>query len=651
METNEYLDMFIEESEEHLLTMSDEMLKFEQNPNNIEIVNVMFRAAHTLKGMSGTMGFEKIQKLTHTVENMMDDIRNGQIQATQETIDFMFKGIERLEKLVDEIKNLGAEQSDISDLINEGTNTVASAQVAEEEDDEALLLTLTDIELEAIDAAKESGQNVFEVDFKLIDECLLRSVRANMFFKEVNKFGEIIAIKQTTEEIDSDSYNGKLNLIFITREPKDKIEGLVKKLSEVEYIKAAEWVEKKPELVKEIEEAIATNEAIAAENQRRQTTSIRVNLEKIEDLMGLFEEFIVEKGRLTNIAARLHDGELGESLETINRVSTDMQNSLLSMRMIPLETIFNRFPRMVRNTSKELGKAINFTIEGAETELDRTVVEELGDPLVHLLRNSMDHGVEMPEVRKERGKNPEGSITLKAYHKGNEAIIEIQDDGNGIDVNKIKNKLLDKGIESEETLASMSDDMIIQYIFSSGMSTADKVTNLSGRGVGLDVVKTKIESLGGTVKVETTMGVGTRFVIVLPLTLSIIQGLLVQENDQTFVVPLSNVLETISIEDEQMREVLGRGIIYYRNEVLNIHQFGELFSRSINQGDNDQTYALIIRNAFQKYALLVDNIVGQLEIVLKPLQGYTKDIEGLTGATVLGDGSVAFVLDVNHFQR
>ncbi|WP_456363711.1 chemotaxis protein CheW [Priestia aryabhattai] len=672
MDTNEYLDMFLEESDEHIQVMSDEMLKFEQNPKNIDIVAVMFRSAHTLKGMAGTMGFESTQKLTHTIENMMDDIRNEVIDPTQETIDFMFKGIERLELLLNEIREYGSERSGIDDLINAEKPAVKETSGSEEAE-----LVVNDMEKDIILDAKEQGSNVFTVSFQLRDDCLLKGIRINMFFKELNNLGEVLSLKQNEEDWEKEDFNGHIDLIFATSSNKEDIEGLVSKLSEVEFIKASLWEEPKEEIKadngpdkpkKDLEEVKpeATNvtddkssspdpeankgeEAKSPESHRKQTASIRVNLEKIDSLMGLFEEFIVEKGRLQNIAEQLKDKELFESLERLVRTSTEMQTSLLSMRMIPLDTIFNRFPRMVRNTSKDLGKNINFVIEGAETELDRTVVEELGDPLVHLLRNSLDHGVEMPETRKERGKNEQGTILLRAYHKGNEAIIEIKDDGNGINVQKIKDKIIKQNVITEKEADLLSDDQIIQYIFSSGMSTAEQITNLSGRGVGLDVVKTKIESLGGSVKVETKVGIGTTFVIVLPLTLSIIQSLLVRQGEQTFAVPLSNVLETIFVESEQIRKIMDQEVLYYRNEILTTHKYSELFAKD-HSGD-DKHYALIIQNAFQKYALLVNEIVGQQEIVLKPLQGYAKDLSGVTGATVLGDGSVAFVLDINFFQQ
>ncbi|QJX80514.1 chemotaxis protein CheA [Priestia megaterium] len=673
MDTNEYLDMFLEESDEHIQVMSDEMLKFEQNPKNIDIVAVMFRSAHTLKGMAGTMGFESTQKLTHTIENMMDDIRNEIIEPNEQTIDFMFKGIERLELLINEIREYGSEKSGIEDLINAEKTTAKPVEIQEQS------IVVDDMEKGLILDAKEQGNNVFAVDFQLREDCLLKTIRINMFFKELNNLGEVLSLKQSEEEWDKEEFNGHIDLIFATTSSKEEIEGLVYKLSEVEFIKVNPWEDSESPVLEEENqlsvEATAKEEETeplqkpqqdnsnspkpkpadtgkdsqSTDTHRKQTASIRVNLEKIDSLMGLFEEFIVEKGRLQNIGDRLKDKELLESLERIVRTSTEMQTSLLSMRMIPLDTIFNRFPRMVRNTSKDLGKNINFVIEGAETELDRTVVEELGDPLVHLLRNSLDHGVEMPEVRKERGKSEQGTILLRAYHKGNEAIIEIKDDGNGINVQKIKDKIIKQNVITEKEANLLTDDEIIQYIFSSGLSTADQITNLSGRGVGLDVVKTKIESLGGSVKVTTEVGVGTTFIIVLPLTLSIIQSLLVRQGEQTFAVPLANVLETIFVEEEQIRTIMEQPVLYYRNEILTTHKYSELFAKT--HTDNNKYYALIIQNAFQKYALLVNEIIGQQEIVLKPLQGYAKDLQGVTGATVLGDGSVAFVLDINFFQK
>lgn len=655
MDTNEYLGMFLEESEDHLREMSDQMMKFEQDPKNLEIVAVMFRAAHTLKGMAGTMGFERTQKLTHTIENMMDAIRNGEVEPTQETIDFMFKGIDKLELLINEIKDTGNEVSNIDDLVNVEVNSSSNNGQKEKE------IVLSSLEKDSIQMAKEGGQNVFLIKLELREDCLLKAVRIHMFLKEMNNLGEIIKTDAEEEDFEKEDFTGILKLVFITNEKKETIEGLINKLSEVKEIKVSDWTEnnivkeetanKKEEINKDENsqsESPSSKKEVVNDNHKKQSQSIRVNLDKIEYLMGLFEEFIVEKGRLQNIDKRMKDAELSESFERLSRVSTEMQTSLLSMRMIPLDTIFNRFPRMVRSTSKDLGKNIKFIIEGAETELDRTVVEELGDPLVHLLRNSLDHGVEMPEIRKERGKNEQGTILLKAYHRGNEAVIEIKDDGNGINVEKIKQKILKENSLTEKELEMLTEEQIIQYIFSSGMSTAEKITNLSGRGVGLDVVKTKIESLGGSVRVETKEGVGTTFVIVLPLTLSIIQALLVKENNRTFAVPLSNVVETIAVQEEQIKELMGRKVLYYREEILNTHRYGELFNYEESSGN---LYALIIQNSYQRYALLVSDIVGQQEIVLKPLQGYTQNTKGVIGATVLGDGSVSFVFDVNIFQK
>jgi two-component system chemotaxis sensor kinase CheA len=665
LDVSEYLDMFIEESEQNLQIISEEMLRFEQDPNNLEIVAEMFRAAHTLKGMAGTMGFAKTEKLTHTIENKMDDIRNGIKEADEAVIDFMFKGVALLEKLLDEIKESGRERSEIMDLISGEKGQVAQAVT---KTNSSVIDELSDLEKEAAVSAYNQGQKVYEIDFRLDDECVLKSIRVQMFFKKLSGLGEMLKVRQSEEEIENESFNGELQLIFISDCGIEDIENLAHKLSEVKSINASQitdFTAKKPEAEAQVtnneNKNTSSNEKVertpiatkqkadkkTTDTHRKSNTSIRVNLEKIESLMGLFEEFVVEKGRMQNIANRIKDKELIETIERISRNSTEMQSSILSMRMVPLETILNRFSTMVRNTSKDLGKNINFIIEGAETELDRTVVDELGDPLVHLVRNSLDHGIELPESRKERGKNEQGTILLQAYHKGNEAVIEIKDDGNGINVDKIKNKLITQNVLTQNEVDSLTDEQIIQYIFSSGLSTADKITNLSGRGVGLDVVKTKIESLGGSVRVESEMGVGSKFIIVLPLTLSIVESLLVREGSQTFAVPLSNVKEILHIEKSQIKRVLNKQVLYSRGEVLNVYQFGTLFN---NQTDvADDVYALIIQNSLQKYALLVDEIIGQQEIVLKPLQGYTKYVPGVTGATILGDGSISFVFDVSHF--
>ncbi len=663
LDVGEYLDMFIEESEQNLQIISEEMLRFEQDPNNLDIVAEMFRAAHTLKGMAGTMGFAKTEKLTHTIENKMDDIRNGVKKADEAVIDFMFKGVALLERLLDEIKESGSEQSEIQDLISADKTTVSQVNTKVEV---SLIDELTDLEKEAAVSAFNQGQKVYEIDFSLEDECVLKSIRVQMFYKKISELGEILKVRQTEEEIENESFNGQLQLIFVGECGKEEIENLVDKLSEVKSIKVSQvthFSTNKPDI--ETQEPNNENETKkekseqtpaaakpkvegkTTDNHRKSNTSIRVNIEKIENLMGLFEEFVVEKGRLQNIANRIKDKELIETIERISRNSTEMQSSILSMRMVPLETILNRFSTMVRNTSKDLGKNINFIIEGAETELDRTVVDELGDPLVHLVRNSLDHGIELPDVRKERGKSEQGTILLQAYHKGNEAVIEIKDDGNGINVDKIKNKLITQNVLTQNEADALTDEQIIQYIFSSGLSTADKITNLSGRGVGLDVVKTKIESLGGSVRVESEIGVGSKFIIVLPLTLSIVEALLVREGSQSFAVPLSNVKEILHIDKNQIKKVLNKQVLYSRGEVLNVHQFSTLFNSEADI--SDEVYALIIQNSVQKYALLVDEIIGQQEIVLKPLQGYTKFVAGVTGATILGDGSISFVFDVSHF--
>lgn len=635
----QYIEMFIEESEEHIISMSDDLMEFEEDVNNIDIVNTMFRSAHTIKGMAGSMGFASMQNLTHKIENIMDDIRNEKMVPSQDTIDFMFQGIDRLEILLGEIKETGSENTSVDDILSEEIDS-------ENFNDRNEGYKLTDFERGVLKEFLEEDINIFDIHFKLNDDCLLKYVRSNMFFTELSELGDIFKMNKTEEHIeDEEAFDGTLNLIFITDKGKEEITTLKDKLSEVEKIEVVNY--KEEESVKKKKEVKVTKKKKDASSpQKIQTQSIRVSLDKMDSSMSFFEELVVERGRLRSIANRISDRELNDSLDQIDKNSSDLQNGLLSMRMVPVDMIFNRFPRMVRNTSREMGKKVNFKMEGADTELDRTIVDELGDPLIHLLRNSLDHGVEMPDVRLERGKNEEGTILLKAYREGNEAVLEIKDDGNGIDTEKIKEKLVNNGVYSEEEARKLTVSELNQMIFSSGLSTAKEVTDISGRGVGLDVVRTKIESLGGNVRVESSLGEGTSFIIRIPLTLSILQALSVKEDGNQYLIPLSNISDVVFLKKEMISTLVTEDVLKYRNEILDIFKYTTLLGG--RKGYENKRYALIIKGSKKNYSLLVDEIVGEMEIVLKPLSGYIKNTPGVTGATVLGDGSVALVYDTNY---
>lgn len=373
-----------------------------------------------------------------------------------------------------------------------------------------------------------------------------------------------------------------------------------------------------------------------------------MNLERIDDLLNIFEEVIIDRGRLEVISEVFDNQELTDTVEHLGRVTSEMQNLILSMRMVPIEQVFNRFPRMIRGLAKELNKKINLEIIGSETELDRTVIDEIGDPLVHLIRNSIDHGIELPEVRAQAGKSEEGHLILRAYHSGNHVFIEIEDDGAGINREKVQMKAIEKGLILAEEAELLSDDEIANFILSSGFSTADQISDISGRGVGLDVVKSKMEALGGEISIKTEKGKGSIFSIQLPLTLSIIATLLVKVKHETYAIPLSSIIETVLLQDEQILSAHGRKVMDFRGQVVPLVSLSEVFEVPIREEKNEKYHAVVVVKKGEKLTgLIVDSFIGQKEVVLKSLGSYLKDVFAISGATILGDGEVALIIDPN----
>ena len=656
----DYLNLFIEESREHLQLLNTNLLEFEKNPNELNFVKEMFRSAHTLKGMAATMGFEKTSTLTHHMENIMDDIRNEKMQADESIVDLMFECLDSLERLVEEITDSRTESSEVSGLLKKiehvhKTSMGVVETVRKEENAEPIKLSAFEEEL-ARSAVKE-GQTLFKIECGLAEDCALKSVRFNMVIKHLEKLGEIIKSQPDFQDVQPEELGNGAEFYVLTKHTAEEFEQIVHKVSEVEFIKVSnaeinEQIQTELPEKKDEKPVNADKKEEMKQTSQQQAKSIRVSIDKLEKMMSLFEEFIVEKARLSSISHDLKDSELEKSLERINRYSSEMQSAVLSMRMLPIDSVFNRFPRMVRNLAKDLHKEIELVITGSETELDRMMIDELGDPLVHLIRNSLDHGIELPEERKKKGKTATGTIRLDAFHKGNQAIIRITDDGNGIDPEKIKQKAIKNGALTEEDALKLNDQQIVQYIFASGFSTAEKVTDLSGRGVGLDVVKNKIEALGGSVSVETAKGTGSVFTISLPLTLSIVQTLVVKSGSQNVAVPLSNIVETTYVKDTDVKLLSNEPIIHFRGEVIPVKSVTDLFGSDFsNQKMQKENPTIIVSAGEKMFALAVSELVGQQEIVLKNLEGLLQNVKNVSGATILGDGSIAFIVDCNALLK
>ncbi|MFB1081090.1 chemotaxis protein CheW [Jeotgalibacillus sp. JSM ZJ347] len=655
MEMNQYLEVFIEESKDHLQNCNAQMLELEKNPTDLSIVNEIFRSAHTLKGMSATMGYEDLASLTHHMENVLDDIRNEKISVSTAVMDALFSAVDDLEEMIASIASGGDGKKDVSRSLEmlEGILTGQPAEAVKQTNSSSV--QYDEFERTVILQSLEQGYHAYELTISLREDCLLKAARVFMVFEVLEKIGEVIKSSPTVDQLEEENFDQQFCVTVASKEDSEFIEKSVMKVSEVDTVHV-NLVNLEQETAGAAEEAAVTSETVKEvveepkEKETQKNTvsnkTIRVNIDRLDVLMNLFEELVIDRGRLEQISKELNHGELNETVERMSRISGDLQSIILTMRMVPVETVFNRFPRMIRQLARDLNKQINLEISGQETELDRTVIDEIGDPLVHLLRNAIDHGVESPDIRREKGKPEEGTIQLRAYHSGNHVFIEIEDDGAGISKDKVLNKALNKGIVTQEQAKSMTDSQIFELIMASGFSTAETISDISGRGVGLDVVKTTIESLGGSITIHSSEGQGSVFSVQLPLTLSIISVMLVEVEEEKFAIPLSSIIETAIIKNDEILHAHNQRVIDFRGKVVPLVFLNEVFDVEKDQ-DEDIHSVIIVRKGEKMAGLVVDSFIGQQEVVLKSLGDYLGDVFAISGATILGDGQVALIVDCN----
>lgn len=684
MDMNQYLDIFIEESREHLQQLNVSLLELEKDNRNKEVLNEVFRVAHTLKGMSGTMGYSKMQTLTHRMEDVLDALRNDRFVADSNMVDVLFKCLDALETYVNTISATGQEGNeafqDVVDALHnimlkagsekgvekkaqpssrdKGFNSEA-AQVKSE------IVELNQYDVNVIKKAIETNMNVFQIHVVLDKGCLLKAARAFIVFQILEKNSEVIKSIPKVEDIEDERFDLDFTVVAITEKSEEffnKEINSVAEISKVEIIPidldAIEIVEDEKEINANTEFDNTENADIAAtaqggaadQHKKFQKTgkTVRVDIDRLDILMNLVSELIIIKTRLDESSANKDDAD-AESIEYLERITTSLHDAVMRVRMVPVETVFNRFPRMIRDVSRELNKDIELHMSGEETELDRTVIDEIGDPLIHILRNSADHGLETHEQRLKTSKPNVGNIYLRAFQDGNNVVIEVEDDGQGIDVDKVRKKIVQRGLESSEIVNALSDKEVIAYLFKPNFTTADKVTDLSGRGVGLDVVKTKIETLGGIVEVDTVRGKGSRFTIRIPLTLAIIQALLVRIGEEKYAIPLGSIQEIENVKPQDIRLVRNQEVILLRDMVIPIVRLGSILSVPGTVPDEDKkTITCVIAKKGEKLsAFMVDSLIGQQEIVIKSLGKVLAGVKYIAGATILGDGNVALILDVN----
>ena len=703
MDVSQYLEIFIDETKEHLQNLNEQILILEKEPDNTETVNEIFRAAHSLKGMAGTMGYKRMQRLTHDMENVFSKIRDGKMKVEDVLIDILFRGLDALESYLEIIQSTADEGTEdnediikaLNDILEGGgkantskeTNTAAVAQQekAKAEGDPVFEnLKIADFEKIAIDKAKNEGQHVFALNVQIQESCILKAARAFLVFKALEEYGDVIKSVPEVQDIEDEKFDMDFTVLLVTDAAVEKIKEAVMSVSEIDKIMikefelAANMIEKEVALINEKEETKenAKEQQEEKKEEKKQPAaatqltkkgaqgaqgkqggkpvvnrSVRVDIEKLDVLMNLVSELIIAKNGLVSISSGENEARSGtgfnEQIEYLERVTTNLHESVMKVRMMPIESVVNKFPRMIRDLCKKLDKKMELYMTGEDTELDRTVIDEIGDPLMHLLRNAADHGLESNEDRIKAGKEEVGSIFLDAYQDGNNVVIEVRDDGSGIDVEKVKRKALEKGSITEEQAETMTEQDVINLLFRPSFSTAEKISDVSGRGVGLDVVKNKIEGLGGDIECKTVLGQGSNFIIRLPLTLAIIQALMVELGEEKYAIPLGSIQTIEDIAYSEVKYVQTREVINLRGSVIPLIRLDEILDVEPREEKPESLTVVIVAKGEKLAGLVVDNLIGQQEIVIKSIGKYINNNNIISGATILGDGEVALIIDAN----
>ena len=709
MDVSQYLEIFLDETTEHLQNLNTQILELEQDPENMDTINEIFRAAHSLKGMAGTMGYKRMQNLTHDMENVFSEVRNGNIKVKANMIDILFQCLDALEEYTTNIRETGDEGTNdneplikiLNDTLNASEQDAAETTATETAQPEKssgensanggkkwLDIKLDSTDLLVLNEAKKQGKKVYGITVNIQETCLLKAARAFLVFKAVEELGEIIVSSPSAQDIEDEKFDLDFSLIIITDAELDKVIAAIGNVSEIgtvigdaldvdkveldeESREAAEHKENMHKGETETAESIVPAEggkqpaapaadkkqpaAKQAANKPVVNRTVRVDIEKLDVLMNLVSELIIAKNSLVaaSAAATVQNGtssqsNVNEQIEYLESVTTNLHESVMKVRMVPIESVVNKFPRMIRDLSKKLDKKMELYMSGEETELDRTVVDEIGDPLMHLLRNAADHGLESAEVRAKRGKPSVGSIWLDAYQDGNNVVIEVRDDGNGIDAEAVKKKALERGTITPEQAANMSEKEIIDLLFLPSFSTSEKVTDVSGRGVGLDVVKSKIEALSGEVEVKTKLGEGSTWIIRLPLTLAIIQALMVVVGGEKYAISLGSIQTIEDVSPADIKLVQNKEVIHLRGSVIPLVRLDRELDTQSSKGADENLIVIIAKKGDKTAGLVVDELLGQQEIVIKSMGKYIDNkCKLISGATILGDGEVALILDAN----
>lgn len=677
-----YRDIFFEESEDNLTQLNDNILELEKEPDNIDLINEIFRAAHTLKGMSATMGFNVMSKLTHKMEDIFDLFKSAKLKVTSDHISLIFRCLDKLTELLDGLRD-EEEQSEtqITDLwkeldkvenevANESESSIEKSDTANKANENSKLqlkfAALEEADLSVIEQAKAQHLNVISAAVRIDADSVLKGPRAFLVVDKLDSEGDIIHTEPAPDQLEEGNFDTDFKLVLVTNSSEGEIKKVIESSSEITEVLTEEFDEKSQTMTSngvqkheqslldgknktagknssssETKKAQAATKKTNTHSKNIKNQSIRVDLSRLDTFLNVVSELVVYRNQLEDANGRKNLEEVHESLEQVSRLTSELQDLVLKIRMQQVSVVFSRFPRMVRDLSNQLDKKMRLEIEGEETELDKTVVTELSEPLIHLVRNSADHGIEDADTRKKLGKPEEGKIKLLAYQEGNKVMITLSDDGKGLDPQVIKATAEKRGLDT----TGMSDKELQMLVFSPGFSTADKITNISGRGVGLDAVQAKINELGGSLEVDSKVDVGTKTVIKLPLTLSIIQALMIKIGEETFAIPLDVVERVEMISEDNILQTADREVYPLPTGLTPVIRTADVLN--ISGSPQTKKYMILIKCDNKHFGIMVDELISQQEIVIKKIDSMLQKSKRFQGATILGNGSIALILDIN----
>ena len=680
--TAEDLQAFLQEAEEHLQLLDEDIVRLEREGDNQELLQEIFRAAHTLKGSSAMLGHQRMTALAHVMETLLDMVRKGTMEVTTQVADALLHGLDALTLLKEELLVEDAPETDVTSVVAELELAIDAGGAGNEGGDAKELETevvLSEEKMARMAFSQNSGQFVFEVTITFDQSTDWTAVRCFQALEMSSDLGEVLGAKPTHDDIAAEQVGHQIKIVLATDKSEEDLKASYQGLDDVEGIELGPFTSNSP--AQPVAVAVAAppkqvqvgsaEEAPAEEGEAKQTArgsqsqTVRIDVERLDHMMNMIGELIIDRTRIVQISkgldAQYEDDELVQSLnktaDHIVRVVDELQESTMKVRMQPVGTVFNGFPRMLRDLAQKIDKKINFEVEGQDTEIDRTVIDRIRDPLVHLLRNSLDHGIEPPEERLALGKPESGNISLSAFHEQGHIVIQVKDDGRGIDTEKVKNAVVSKGLLSAEAASRLNEAEALDLIFLPGSSTAAQTTDISGRGVGMDIVKSNISAINGFLTVDTELGKGSTFTLRLPLTLATLQAMLVTVN----AVPLVYVLEAVRRSRSEINTLEGdKEVIRLRGNVVPLLRLGSVMSRNDENSDyqpltsmtadgiseEDQIWVVIVRIGEKLVGFAVDELTELQEIVVKSLGKYIGDVKGIAGASVLGDGRIVLILDV-----